>query len=91
MRINEEEIVIIETDKTDKLAVVSMKAHLEMCEAHLKGDREVTKEEVSEIQKVTNGHTSSWIKILGVGEHWNHTSWVRETTMNKGDNVAINQ
>ena len=43
---------------------------------------------IHEIQALTNGHTSSWTKILGVGEFWNHTSRIRETTINKGDNVA---
>ena len=87
-RSKEGEIVFIETDKSDKLAVVSMEVYLEMGEAHLKGDREVDQKEVTSIQAGTNGHVASWIKIMGVGECWDHTSRVRETTINKGDNVA---
>ena len=80
--------MVIETDKTDKLAVVSMEAYIKMGETHLKGDREVEIEEVSTTQLLTNGHTSNWLKILGVGECWDHVSRVRETMINRGDNVA---
>ena len=87
-RTKEREIVVMKTDKTDKLAVVSWEAYMKMGEVHLQGDREIMGEDVTRIQSITNGHTSSWIKILGIGEDWQHSSRVRETTMNKGDNVA---
>ena len=59
-----------------------------MGQAHIGQDVEVEPPRIEEVQRVTNGHMSSWLKILGVGEHWKHRGRTRETTINKSCNVS---
>ena len=87
-RIQEKEIIVLMTDKTGKLAVISREEYLRMGEVHTSKDIEIGWGEAAEIQKLTNGHTSSWIKIAGVGESWGHVERVRETCLNKSICIA---
>ena len=81
-RIKEKEIFVILTDKTGKLAVVTREIYEEMGSVHTDKDREIQCEEIRDTQRRLNGHTSSWIKISGMGENWNHTERIRETCIN---------
>ena len=87
-RITEGEVVVCQTDKTGLFCVVSTQAYIKMGEPHVAGDKEVKQEEIEKIQRLTNGHTSSWIKILGAGSQWDHASRIRETCINHGANVG---
>ena len=43
---------------------------------------------IKESQKELNGHVSMIIKIFKIGEAWDHTSRVRETTMGEGMSIC---
>ena len=73
-RIKSGELVIMSTDKSFKLAVTEMTTYLEMGEVHTRADREITRNEFTEIEKVINGHTSMHIKMQGMGENWGMAS-----------------
>ena len=87
-RIQEKEIVVMQTDKTDKLAVVSREMYEKMGEAHTKDDKVITWEDARRIQRLTNGHTSCWIKIGKMGETWKQVERIRETCINQSCCVA---
>ena len=78
-RIKDKEILVVPTDKTGKLIVASVEAYKKMGEAHTNKDIEIQWENVKEIQRQLNGHTSCWIKIGNMGENWNQVWRIRET------------
>ena len=78
-KIKEGEVILLETDKTGKFAVVSPVKFLEMGNKHVKDDKIIDDVELEEIQRECNGHVAMWIKILGMGEAWGHESRIRES------------
>ena len=87
-RIKDRELVELQTDKTDKLVAVSLEKYLEMGKVHTAGDEIVTWDDCVATQRLIAGHTSSWIKMLGVGKMWDHAGRIRESCVNKS--VSIN-
>ena len=77
-RINEGQIVVLNTDKSGKFAIVTVEKYLEMGGVHTAGDKRVSRLEIREIEKQLNGHTSQWIKMTGMGEGHRHESRTRE-------------
>ena len=86
-RVKEGEIVIIPTDKSGNLAVLSRKMYVESGMVHTRNDKEVGWEEVRDAQKELNGHVAMLIKVFRIGSHWDHGFRVRETMM--GNNQAV--
>ena len=86
-RVSEGDLVILPTDKTGRLAVMSSHTYKEAGLKHTRGDKEVTWEEIKESQKELNGHVSMMVKIFRVGGYWGHGQRVRETMM--GENLSI--
>ena len=86
-RTKDGDLIVMETDKSGKLAVCEPEAYLRMGEEHVKEDREITIKEVLENARVSDAHTSCWIKMMGVGEQHRHTARFRESYMG-GDTPA---
>ena len=57
-------------------------------EVHTSKDREVSMEHAEEVAKRLRGHTSSWLKILNVGEGHKHESRHRKTFIVNSVNIA---
>ena len=55
-RIKEGTIVICETDKSGKIAVMTLEVYSRLGEAHTKGDKTVTWEDVHDAQRVIKSH-----------------------------------
>ena len=87
-RLKEGEIVIVPTDKSGALAVMTRRAYVEAGLKHTRNDKEVGWEEVKESQKDLNGHTSMLIKCFKIGAYWEHGERVRETMMGEGQAVC---
>ena len=87
-RIKEREIVVMSTDKSCKLAVTTMDKYLEMGAVHTRLDKEISREEFIEIEKIVNGHTAMHIKMQGMGENWQQGKRMRGTTMTRSQNLA---
>ena len=77
-RQKEGEIVLLVSDKTNKIVVMWREPYLVAGSVHTNKDREVDFSFAEEDQRVLNGHTSSFIKIFGVGEDWGHGGRHRE-------------
>merc|ERR1712155_124734 len=88
-RVREGEIVVMQTDKSGKLAVMPLEMYISAGEEHTKLDKEVDMEVAAEIQRKVFGHTSSWLKILNVGEDHDHEDRHRSTFLIKSLNIAI--
>ena len=87
-RIKEREIVVMSTDKSCKLAVTTMDKYLEMGAVHTRLDKEISREEFIEIEKIVNGHTAMHIKMQGMGENWQQGKRMRGITMTRSQNLA---
>ena len=78
----------MKTDKSSKFAVTDRENYLKMGEDHTKNDREVTRSEIREKERVLNGHSSMWVKMLNIGENHNHQQRFRESVMTNSNNLA---
>ena len=87
-RIKNEEIVIIRTDKSSKLAAVNLETYVETGKKHTSKDKVITMAEVHEREKVVNGHTAMFIKMTGMGDDWGHGPRMRSSKMTKSKNTA---
>ena len=76
-RIKSGELVILETDKSNKFAVTTEEKYLEMGHVHTAKDRKISRDEIREKQKIVNGHMSMWIKMQNAGADWNHSDRFR--------------
>ena len=87
-RVKEGELVVIPTDKSGNLAVLSRSTYLKAGLSHTKNDKEVTWSEVRESQRELNGHVSMLVKTFKIGSHWKHGFRVRETMMGENQSVC---
>ena len=68
-RVKAGEIVVIETDKSGKLAICSMEAYMAMGDAHAMKDKVATWEKVKESQKIILGTLKSLNRIFNTAEN----------------------
>ena len=87
MRVKNGEIVIVPTDKSGSLSVMSRDCYIEAGMSHTLRDKLVGMEEVKMAQRELNGHISMLIKIFKIGAYWKHGYRIRETMM--GENQAV--
>ena len=87
-RIKNGEIIVCMTDKSGKLAVLSMQEYLKAGAVHTDKDEEVDLEFVKQTQRILNGHTAMWIKITNMGADWKHQDRHRETHINNSSSVC---
>ena len=87
-RIDNEEIIILRTDKSSKLAATDPETYLEMGKKHTKNDTVITMGELKEREKIVNGHTAMFIKITGMGDTWGHGPKMRASKMTRSKNTA---
>ena len=59
-RINDEEIVVLKADKSSRFVVTTLENYLEMGREHTDKDEEVDWEEVKNMERKINFHTTAW-------------------------------
>ena len=87
-RLREKEIIIMKTDKSNKFSVTSVEDYIKLGEEHTGKDKEITLAEITEREKILNGHCSMWIKMWGVAEAHNQSDRVRGSRITHSCNVA---
>ena len=68
-RIQNEEILVMKTDKSGKLSVTTREKYLEMGDEHVKGDEEIGRDKLREIDKTMSDHATAWVGIWGTGQN----------------------
>ena len=81
-------MVVLPTDKSGNLALMTTATHLESGLKHTAQDIEVGWENIKESQHELNGHVSMLIKIFKIGAKWDHTMRIRESMMGEGQSVC---
>lgn len=67
-RIERGEVIVVPTDKSGKMAVMSLTTYAAMGDVHIAKDRVIDEIEAAKIQKELNDHAEMLIKIFSVGE-----------------------
>ena len=70
-RVKEEEIVVMQTDKSKRLAANTKENYLARLGAHTEGDKIVGIEDRNRIERELNASTLQFGRILRLGEKWN--------------------
>ena len=76
-RVDEGELIVLRTEKSAKLVVVSPDIYRQMGEEHIQKDKEIGLEEVRKLSIDVACHTSMWLKMLRVGEGHNQMEGFR--------------
>ena len=87
-RIKNKEIVILKTDKSSKLCVVSREEYIRMGEEHTRKDEEIGRKQVIEMEKQLNGHVYFWAKIWGSGEAHEHKDRIIDSKIVSSEQLA---
>ena len=87
-RIKEGSIVVCQTDKTKRFAVLTPEQYLESGLEHTKNDVEIEPSEVKKIQKNVNDHVF-WLKeVFNCGSNWGHTDRMNKNLVDKGEQTC---
>ena len=87
-RLKKEEIIIMKTDKSNRFVVTNVEEYLKMGEAHVSKDKEISRNEVQEIQKIVNGHSMAFSLIFNSGQDHNHTARIIRSKNSNSENQA---
>ena len=87
-RMKSRELVILKTDKSGKLCVVSREEYLKMGEEHTGKDVEVERKTIVEKEKLLNGHVFFWCKIWGSGESHGHKGRIIDSKVVSSEQLA---
>ena len=82
-RVAEGSLVVLPTDKSGRLAVMTMDTYIKAGKVHIKDDEEIGLEERKANQKVINGTVSMLLKIFRVGCDSRHEARWRESMISK--------
>ena len=87
-RVQNNEIIITETDKSRKFCVMTVEQYYSAGQKHTKNDMKVSCDQVKSIQKFVNDH-SAWLrKIFGLGASWGHEDRLNSSMTDRGEVVA---
>ena len=87
-RIQKREIIVMKTDKSSKFAVTTEEEYIKMGEVHIKGDREVSRQELQDMEEYINGHSRAWAQIWQSGEDHNHQGRIIASKIQHSENIA---
>ena len=87
-RIENDEIVVINTDKSSKLAVMKKEEYKEMGEGTRMKDRKIGREELIQREKTLNEHTEFWTQMTNAGENFDHDRRISKSRTSKSNNTA---
>ena len=87
-RVSQNEIVVCETDKSKKFAVLTRKQYEDAGKAHVDGDILVDPEEIKSVQKVINDHCFWLREIFQFGVNWDQKERMDHNMADHAENVA---
>ena len=87
-RIQDGEILVLKTDKSGKLTLISREKYLELGKKENKVDQKIDRAEVKRIERKLNEHTKMWAKIVNAGEAHGHYSRIVSSKTSESEIVA---
>ena len=83
-RVADGELVICQTDKSGRFAVLTLEQYEEAGMKHVSGDEEVNLAYVKDNERQVNGHCNMVLKIFRVGKNWRQEDRNKEVKINHG-------
>ena len=87
-RIQKRELIVMKTDKSSKFAITTEDEYIKMGEVHTKEDREVSRQELQDMEEYINGHSRAWAQIWQSGEDHNHLGRIMASKTQRSENIA---
>ena len=89
-RVVKQEIIVDETDKTNRIYVMKAETYLKSMKEHVVDDKEINKKELNKIERKLNGHSKSIVKIFKVGyTHGQQKRALRNATVQINGQVPV--
>ena len=87
-RIAKRELVVCDTDKSKRFAIMSMQQYLEAGLVHTKNDIEIEPHLIKKFQTCVNNHVWWAREVFNIGENWGHSDRMSANLMDKGDQTC---
>ena len=87
-RVEEGGGVVMKTDKSGKMCISTKEKYIELGMQHVKGDKEISREELRCIERILNGHGMSWSKMWGTGKAHNQEDRVMNSRVSSSENTS---
>ena len=87
-RIKEGEILVIKTDKSGKLGVISRDRYLEMGLRDSDNDTKLERKDIRQIEKKINDHTRMLLKVVNAGETHGHLERISNSKITHSETEA---
>ena len=84
----ERDIIVIKTDKSTKLAACTEEAYRQMGEEHTKKDKQISRQEVVEKEKILNSHVTAWSTIWKSGQDHGHQGRIIASKTTSSENLG---
>ena len=82
------EIIIIQTDKSSKLCIMTREDYLKLGEDHVGKDEIIERDEILKIEKKLNEHALAWCKMWRTDEAHGHEDRIRQSKVTNSENRA---
>ena len=82
-RRKEQEIIILETDKSKQFSCDTPDNYRLMAETHTDKDETTDMRKKQEFEKLVNAHTEMWVRVLNAGKSVNHHDRIRSSMISK--------
>ena len=87
-RMKNQEVIVMKTDKSGKLCIISREEYMKMGQEHNKRDEQIDRKAILEKEKQLNGHVFFWSKIWGSGEDHNHRDRIIDSKVVSSEQLA---
>ena len=87
-RVQNNELIITETDKSRRFCVLKYDQYFASGLKHTSKDMKVSNEQVKSLQKVVNDHTVWLRRIFSIGAKWGHEERLENSMVDRGEVVA---
>ena len=87
-RIKDDQIVVLKTDKSGKLAIMAKEEYLKIGLSKIEKDRKLTRTEIKKNEEKINSHTRMILKIVNAGEMHGHHKRIRDSKITHSETSA---
>ena len=87
-RVRDGTLIISDTDKSKKFALLTPEQYLAAGEVHTSKDLEISPSEIKKIKNVVNDHTWWFKTIMNVRSNWSHEDRISKNVIDKGEQAC---
>ena len=91
-RVAKRDLIIMKTDKSGRFVVASEEEYKKLGEVHTRKDRKIDRQELIEIERQLNGHSTAWAKMWNSGVNHGHKGRIissKKTTSNNTSDMYL--